>query len=405
MRFQVGFDTWYLLAHPDDIYDVTVTRHQDFVKPKINKRIFRFFLGNGLLSSDGAYWKRQHKLIMPGFHKRRIDAYGELMVRYTEEMLAGYADGQQRDMSDDMHHLTLRIVVKALFDADVKEDAPTVGRAMKVINQVLVDHVNMPLPTPRWWPSKANRRKHQAIREIEEIVQGVIEDRRASGQDQGDLLSMLLMAKSESGEQMTDQELRDESMTLFFAGHDTTAFTLVWTWYLLAKNPRVKDKLDEELNRVLGGRSPVVDDLPTLPYLGMVVRESMRILPSVWSFMRSPVRDVEIGGYTLEKGSNIFIVTWIPHRDPRWYDDPEVFVPERWEGKLEKEIPRGAYLPFSHGPRVCIGKAFALMEARLVLATMAQRIDATLADDHQLTYWPRLSLSPKGGLPLTVRNR
>jgi cytochrome P450 len=405
-RFTVIGHEWVQLSKPEYVYDVLVRRPELFLKPKINKDIFRLFLGNGVVSSDGDFWKRQHKMMLPGFHRKRIEAYGKIMVDYTERMISEWQEGQKVDFCHEMTDLTLGIVAKTLFDTDVSgEEAGTVRRGMKVINDVLTDHITFPLPVPAWWPSKANKRKMSAISTIDGIVQRIISDRRQSGIDHGDLLSMLVFAKSETGEQMNDKELRDEAMTLFFAGHETTSHALTWTWYLLGKHPEVAQKLYDEVSSVLGDRPVTVDDLPNLPYLDMVFKETMRILPSVWTFMREPAEDVEIGGYVIKKGSYIFISPYVMHNNPILFDKPDVFRPERFTREFEKNLPKGAYLPFSMGPRVCLGKSFAMMEARMIIATLIQRLHA----QHDAGYKPvmniKLALSPKNGLPITVRHR
>ncbi len=403
VHFRVALLDWYLVAHPDLVWEITVNRASEFQKPLINKRIFKLFLGNGVLSSDGDFWKRQHKMMLPGFHKQRIDAYGEIMVRYTEELLQDWKQGEQRDFCADMNSLTLRVVAKTLFDADVRGAAKRFGEAMRVIDRVLVSHINLPLPLPKWWPSKANRQKILAIREIEGIIHDIINERRASGEDRGDLLSMLVFAKDDAGGGMTDQQLRDESMTLFFAGHETTAHALTWMWFLLARHPAVQTRLKEELRGVLGDRSLTVADLPNLPYLDMVVKESMRILPSVWSFMRQPIEDTQIGDFLVPKNAQVFICTYILHHDPRYWDEPEEFRPERFSREEEKKIHRGAYMPFGAGPRICLGKSFAMMEARLILGTLIQNAEANVPDGYEIDPVPQLSLHPRDGLPTEVR--
>lgn len=405
-RFRVAGYAWHQIVHPNDIYDVLVTRASLFRKPEISKRIFHYFTGNGLVSSDGDFWKRQHGMVKQGFHKKRVDSYGDVMVRYTRDLVDTFRDGEMRDICLDMTALALSIVAKTLFDSDVRQGGTSViGDAMATLNEVLIEHIHLPLPVPKWWPSETNRRKHRAIAEWETIVHRIIDERRRSGVDRGDLLSMLIWAQSDTGERMNDKELRDEAMTLFFAGHETTAIALTWIWYLLARNPNVERKLLRELDTVLGGRLPGVSDLPNLPYLEMVVKESLRILPAVWAYLREPIDDVELGGYTIEKGSVIFINPFVTQRDPRFFDDPLEFRPERFSPENEKKIMRGAYVPFGAGPRICIGKAFAMMEARLVVATALQRLRFEIAPDFKLEFKAQLSLHPRHGMPLTVRLR
>jgi cytochrome P450 len=404
-RFRVGYESWYLLTRPEHVYEVLVNKAALFNKPKLAKRLWKLFLGNGLLASDGDFWRRQHKLVLPGFHKQRIEAYSDVMVRYTEDMLAGYKDGERRDVCEDMTDLTLAIVAKTLFDADVTRSARKVGAAIKLLNEIMVDHVNNPIPVPKWWPSDRNRRKMSAIRDIETIVRDLIAERRQSKLDRGDLFSMLVNAEDEGGAKMSDEELRDEAMTLLFAGHETTANSLTWTFYELARNPEVEARLVDEVSSVLRGRSPTIEDLKQLPYLDMVVKESMRILPSVWAYMREPQEDVRLGEHVLPKGCIAFISPYVLHHDARYFPEPERFMPERFSRENEKAIPRGAYVPFAAGPRVCLGKSFAMMEARLVLATVIQRVRVELAPGQTVTLSPKISLRPADGLPATVRLR
>ncbi len=405
VHFRVGFMDWFLLCHPDHIYDVLQGRHEKFWKAKLNKRIFGKFLGNGILSADGETWKHNQKMVRPGFHKERIDAYARSMVSLTEGLIDGFEEGEQTDMFHHMTELTLAIVAKCLFDADVRGDARDVGEYMVTINDVLVEHIHAPIPVPRWWPTSANRRKVKAIDDMRGVIRRIIAERRASGEDRGDLLSMLVFAEDEDGHGLPPQQLEDEAMTLFFAGHETTALTLTWLWYLVADHPRVLGKLRAELDAVLGDRAPGLDDLRHLAYLDQVIKEGMRILPSVWTFMRMPVEDLEVGGFPMRRGDNLFISPFITHRDPRWYPDPLAFKPERWTKAFIKDLPKGAYIPFSMGPRVCLGKQFALMEARLILARLVQRLEPNVPADYVLGLNPQLALRPVHGMPTTVRFR
>lgn len=403
--FRMGTYRWYLLNRPDYIWEVLVNRAACFHKPKLNKRIFRLFLGNGLVSSDGEYWKRQHRMVMPGFHRERIDAYAEIMVRYTHEMLDGWTEGETRDIADDTTGLTLAIVAKTLFDADVKGEARMVGECMEVISDVLVQHINKPLPTPRWWPSKSNRRKLKAIEDMTAVVLRIIEERRASGEDRGDLLSMLVRARDEDGGGMTDLQLKEETMTLFFAGHETTSLALAWMWYLLARQPEITQRLQGDIDDQTAGRRLTLEDLAALPYLEQVIKESLRFLPSVWCYMREPIEDFELDGYVLEKGSAVFISPYVTQHDARFFPEPDVFRPERFTEENEKLIPKGAYVPFAAGPRVCLGKNFAMMELKLLLASMLQRANPVVPEDFEAEFLPQLALRPKHGLPIQVQLR
>jgi len=261
------------------------------------------------------------------------------------------------------------------------------------------------LITPRWLPTRRNRDAKRAVRELTHIIDRIIQQRRDSRDDAGDLLSLLIHTQDEDGSRMTTQQLRDEALTLFLAGHETTASTLSWTWLLLAQNPRVEEKLYAELDSVLHGRVPSLDDIPRLPYTGHVLSESMRLYPPAWAMARLAIEDHELAGYPVPKGTGIAAVTYIVHRDPRWYENPEEFFPERWQGDLLKKIPRFAYFPFGFGPRQCIGNAFALMEATLVLATIAQHFRFTLLPNHPIVPLPSITLRPRHGLHVQLHSR
>jgi cytochrome P450 len=404
-RFRVAVDDWYLLSNPKDIHDVCVTRAKLFHKPRISRQIWDLFLGKGVLVTDGDFWKQQHNMVKPGFHRRRIESYGESMAALASDMVDGWKDGQKVDYCDEMTSLTLAIVAKTLFDADVKRDARVVGDAMKIIQEALVAHINLPIPVPKWWPSKTNKKKLAAIGDMDGVLSRIIGERRANPGDRNDLLSMLLEAEDANGKRMSDKQLRDEVMTLFFAGHETTSHALMWTLYLLNENADVAQRVYDEVHPVLQGRTPTIEDLESFPYLEMVVKESMRLLPSVWMFMREPIEDVEIGGYTIPKGSYIAISPYVTHRHPKNFQNPLKFDPERFTPENEKKIAKGAYIPFSAGPRVCIGKAFAMMEARLILATIIDRVQVEVQHGYQPDFVAQLSLNARQGLPGTVRKR
>jgi cytochrome P450 len=305
-----------------------------------------------------------------------------------------------------MTSLTLSIVTKTLFDTDVDGGiTSTVGNAMLTLNQTMVEHINMPIPVPKWWPSKTNQRKLKAIEDVENIVKDIINERRREGVDRGDLLSMLVFAEDEDGNRMSDRELRDQSMTLFFAGHETTAISLVWMLYLMSQHPEVVVKMRAELDEHVGDRTLCVDDLGKLPYLEMVVKESMRILPAVWSFMKETIEDVELGDYLIPKGSMIFISPYVTQHNPLYFPEPDEFRPERFTKENEKALPKGAYVPFSAGQRICLGKMFALMESKLILGTMVNNVDFVLPEGHTIEFLAQLSLHPKGGLPMQVVKR
>jgi cytochrome P450 len=328
------------------------------------------------------------------------------MVDYTERQIAAWRDGEERDIHADMMHLTLAIVAKVLFDADAASDAAEVGEAL----QVSLDHFSRQfgrlVKLPLFLPTPANLRLKKAVRRLDAIIHRFIEQRRAGGANRGDLLSMLLHARDEDdGSRMTDQQLRDEMMTLFLAGHETTAIALAWTWYLLATNPEAEARLARELEMVLRDRSPTVSDLPRLKYTEQVILESMRLYPPAYMFGREPTQDVVLGGYLIPAGTTVFMAQWVTHRDPRFFDDPDQFVPERWAEERIKSLPKYAYFPFGGGPRICIGNTFAMMEACLILATIARKWRFSLKPGHPIEPQPLMTLRPAFGIKGTVHRR
>jgi cytochrome P450 len=298
----------------------------------------------------------------------------------------------------------LQIVGKTLFDADVERDAQDIGKSMEMLLELGADFRRTVL-IPHWLPTPSNFRLELAIRKIEKVLYRMIAEKRASGREGGDLLSMLLAAQDEDGSRMTDRQLRDEAITLFLAGHETTANTLSWTWWLLARNPAVEAKLHAELRNVLGGRSPSMEDLPKLTYTNHIITESMRLYPPAWGTARTAIEDHEIAGYSVPKNSGVSFAQWTVHRDARWYAAPDEFRPERWEGDLLKRLPRFAYFPFGGGPRQCIGNSFALMEAALILATIAQQYRFKLIEGHPVVPLASITLRPRHGIRAVLEAR
>ncbi|RMF78257.1 MAG: cytochrome P450 [Chloroflexi bacterium] len=405
VHFQIGDDFHgYVLRHPDDAHAVTVTHAAKLHKTQNYKHPTRglaYFLGNGLLVSDGEFWRRQRRLMQPAFHTQRIAAYGQTMVDYTRQVLDEW-DGKRRlDVDHEMMRLTLMIVARTLFDTDASGDAMVVNEAMTIFQRMMND-VDI---FPHWLPTPKHLRQRRALREIDAIIYGMIRERRAAQEDRGDLLSMLLMASDDDDTGMTDKQVRDEAVTLFIAGHETTANALNWTWYLLAQNPAVEAKLHAEIDATLKGQPPTLDDLKRLPYTEMVIKEAMRLYPPAWSFGRQTIAPIEVGGYRIPSGCNLSVITYAMHRDPRWWDDPDDFVPERFAPEHEANINKRAYLPFGGGPRICIGNSFAMMEAQLILATIAQRYRLCLPDGVTIEPEALVTLRPKNGLPMILQPR
>jgi cytochrome P450 len=406
-RFGMGIGDWYLVTHPELIWEIMTTQADVFLKPRVAHRLWKDFLGQGLLTAEGDVWRRQHQLMRPALHGDRLGHYGDVMVAYTDRMLDGWSPGSERDVHRDFTALTLEVVAKCLFDADVRSGGETamVGEAMEVLQRVMVEHIHMPVPVPRWWPSERNRRKVSAVETIRGIVKAIVSERRRTGEDKGDLLSMLVQTRFEDGDSLTDKEIHDQAVTLFFAGHETSANALTWCWYLLARHPEVVARLRAELEAVVGDRPATMADLRRLPYLDQVVKESMRILPPVWVFMKEPVRDTTLGGYRIPKGVQVMISPYVTQHDPRFWPEPDCFRPERFAKENLEAIPRGAYIPFSGGSRVCFGKSFAQAELRLIVATMIRRIDAVVPASYQPVKVAELSMHPRDGMPIVVQPR
>jgi len=394
-----------LIYHPDAIEELLVTRNRDFVKSP-GVRLLRPLLGDGLLLSEGDTWLRQRRLVQPAFHRQRVAGYGEVMTAFAERHVADWKDGDVIEVHAEMMALTQAIVAKTLFDADVSGDAHEAGQAAKVLAEDFGARLQSFRLLPYWVPTPGNLRARRAVRRLDALVHRIIAERRASDEDRGDLLSMLVSAQdADDGTRMTARQLRDEVMTIFMAGHETTAVALSWTWYLLGQHPDVDARLADELRSVLGGRAPSVADLPRLKYAEMVVTESMRLYPPAYAIGRQAAKATEIAGHSIAPGDIFVAPTWVVHRDRRWFEEPEAFRPERWAGDLARRLPRYAYFPFGGGPRQCIGNGFAQMEAVLLLAAIAQRFRLSPVPGQRITPTPYITLRPEPGIRLRVAHR
>lgn len=400
-----GWVTFYMITDPDLMHEILVERPEEFYKLKLIKYALGPFLGNGLLTNEGDFWKRQRKLAQPAFHAKRIESYANVMVDYAQKMLSRWHTGEERRIDREMMKLTLNIVAKTLFDADVSGDADRVGELLTRILEASNDRLNAAFQIPDWVPTAKTRQMHHDIAELDAIIQRFIDERRRSGEDKGDLLSTLLQARDDDGSGMDDQQLRDELMTIFLAGHETTAMNLTWTWYLLMQHPEIMERLKHEVDSVLGDRPATLADLPNLKYAEMVIKESMRLYPPAPSVGREPVQDIQLGGYPIKKGAILTLSIYGLHHNPKIFPNPEVFDPERFSPENEKNIPRYGYLPFGAGPRVCIGNSFALMEARLILATMVQHIDLSLVPGQKIVPKQLVTVRPANGISATVKMR
>ena len=394
------------LYHPDDIEYVLSTNPKNFIKAmSLRSNFFQRLVGKGLLTTEGEEWRRQRRLSQPAFHRERVASYAAVMVDYTRRLMSNWQAGETRDIHPDMMRLTLEIVVRCLFSSDVSNDVDHVGETLKELVKPFAAQATLKWILNNRLPTPYHFRFHALVRKIDRVVFRIITERRAGGKDEGDLLSMLLAARDEDGSQMTDRQLRDEVMTLFLAGHETTALTLAWAWYLLGTHPEVEAKFHAELDEVLGGREPAFADLPRLKLTEQIAKESMRLYPPAYGLGREAIEDCEIGGYQVRAGMQIFMFQWATQRDSRFYDEPLAFKPERWTNEFLDRLPKYAYFPFGGGPRACIGASFAMMEIILTLATIGQRFRLELVPDHPVSIMPAMSLRPKNGIRVTVKNR
>ncbi len=396
----------YVVSSPELGHQVLVDDADRFHKPESVKTATFPVIGNGLFSNDGDFWKRQRRLVQPAFHTKRIGAYAQVMVEHAQALMQRWQDGQTYDMAHEMPHLTMGIVSKTLFDADVSDESSEISEMVTIALQTVNHRLDRLINPPEWLPTPENRRLHRAVRRLDQMIQRFIDDRRKSGEDKGDLLSMLLLARDEDdGGGMTDRQVRDEAMTVFGAGHETTASALMWTWYLLSQHPEVEARLLEELDAVLGGRAPELSDLPRLTYTEQVIKELMRLYPPAWSVTRQTVADVTLAGYPIQPGHVVVVNTYGMHHDARFFPDPDRFDPERFRPENEKNIPKYAYIPFGGGPRVCIGNAFAMMEAKLVVATIAPHFRLALAPDQVVAPQRVFTLRAKYGMRMIATER
>ncbi len=411
VRFRLLSWPAFALFHPDHLKYVLQDNHRNYNKQFPMMETVRPLFGNGLFTNDGESWLHQRRLMQPSFHHKRIAGFGTIMTDATLAMLERWrnAGSQQLDIPLEMMRLTLSVVGLALFNLDLSNELDTVGRTFATMIPLLSKYTFVPFP-PLWVPTQGNRRLREGLETLNNVVYGIIAERRKqatdSGTEAGDLLSMLLAAQDEeTGEGMSDQQLRDEVMTLLLAGYETTSTALTWTWYLLSQHPDVEQRLHAELETVLGGQTPTVDHLKDLPYTRMVIQETMRLYPPAFGFTRHAIADDEIGGYHVPANSILFLTPYYTHRHPLFWEDPERFDPERFTPERSVGRPRFAYAPFGGGPRQCIGNTFAMMEAQLVLATVAQHYQLRLVPGHRVEPQVLLTVRPRYGLPMTLRSR
>jgi cytochrome P450 len=395
-----------LISDPKEIQRVLVETGKSFGKFQASYAM-RTILGNGLVTSEGDFWKRQRKLAAPAFHSQSIKRYADQMVAYTQDAVEPWSDAAVRDVHQDMMTLTQRIIMKVLFDVDVIENASQASEAFDAMMQALgADMGGVEAILPSFVPTPIRNRMVNGVEYIDGLLIDIIEKRRAEGNGgRHDLLTMLMEARDDDGQPMTTEQLLDEIRSLYLAGHETTATTLSWTWNLLSQNPEVYAKLEAEIDSVLQGRTATADDVPSLSYCNAVIKEALRLYPVAWITQRTALEDVEISGYQISKDTFIFLSPWIVHHDPRWYNEVDAFMPERWLKEKSEQPAREVYIPFGGGPHICIGNGLAMMEAVLLIATMLQHYHVALVPDHPVDYELTGTMRPKGALQATFTAR
>jgi cytochrome P450 len=387
--------SYYLVSHPDDIEAVLV-KHARIMRRDQHSVVLERALGKGLLTSDGDLWKRQRRLMAQAFVPRKIQSYGAAMARVTDAGLGTWRDGATINLHQEMSRLTMEVVADVLFGSSLTHaDTELVRASMETVNEFFANSPEAMIQLPAWVPTPRNRRMSAAVAGLDALIYRIIARRRAD-EPRDDLLGTLLAARDDDGARMDDRQLRDESMTLFLAGHETTALALAHTLYLLSTHPEVERRLHAELAAVVGDRLPTADDARALPYAERVLKESMRLYPPAWTTGREPTEDVDVRSYRIPKGAQILASQWVVHRDPRWFPNPEAFDPDRWAGERAKAIPRFAYFPFGGGGRVCIGNHFATLEATLMLAVIVGRWRLDLLPGQRLAFKPSVTLRQAG---------
>lgn len=396
--FHLGALPFVVAFDPPLIEEALVTKNRVYEKHALMHHLTPV-LGQGLLMSEGAFWRRQRKLMQPSFSRQALSAYCDVMLRQTYAMLARWKNGASVDLQTEMSGLTIRIAAETLLGVTVEEHAQTIGWAQEIIQEEFSERIGSVFNFPFWAPTPANMRLRSAITALEKIIFEAIETCRSRGADEPHLLARLIQAKDDDGQGMSDQQLRDEAMTLLLAGHETTANAMSWIWALLDEDPEVAEAARRDLQSHVGDRELTGHDLCGLTGVHQIVKEAMRLRPPAYVHGRRATVDTTLGSHRIPAGTNVLLSQWVVQRDPRFYDDPLAFRPQRWTSAFEKQIPRYAYFPFSGGPRVCIGNDFALMEAALITAVVLPRFRFELETDGPVKPWPSITLRPRGGLP------
>ncbi|MEM9775719.1 MAG: cytochrome P450 [Chloroflexota bacterium] len=409
VKFRFGPIRIMMISNPEMVREVLVTQAKNFPKARRDTKLLTRTLGKGLVTTNGDEHKRQRRMTQPSFHRRRIASYADTISEYSEVMAEDLSAGETVDMSVLMEKLTLYIVSKTLFDVDMEEmveRASEIGHAIDELQTLADKEFDKIINLPLWVPTPDNIRNRRARKVVNSTITNIMEERRAAGEngqtvDTGDLLSMLMLAEDEDGSLLSDLEVRDQLLTLFMAGHETTSNAMLWTWYLLSQHPEIEANLHRELDEVLNGRTPTLKDLETLPYTEMVIKESMRKMPPVWMLnARQAVETTEVGGYEVPKGTMMFIPPYVIQNLEENFADPEKFDPLRFHPDNADQIHRYGWIPFGAGGRVCIGNNFAMMEAKLILATFSQRFKFELDPAESVRLQARITMTNRDGMQM-----
>ena len=397
----------HFLYHPDHVRRVLYDHQKNYPRGW-HYRLLRSLLGNGLVASEGDHWRRQRRLAQPAFHRRRLSGYAQTLVVAASGMLARWdgiaAAGSGMNIGAEMSRLTLAIAGLTLFSRDPSQDADVVGRTFGVLASYLEQRFNHPFTSlPAWVPTARNRQMKDAAQTLNGVVLALIRERRREDRDHGDLLSMLMQARDEeTGEAMTEDQARSEALTFLVAGHETTSTALTWTWFLLGSHPSIRRRVREEVGSVLGDRLPSIEDVPRLNLVRMAIEESMRLCPPVWALGREAAQEDEIGGYRIPARSTVIVSPFVTHRHPDFWDQPEVFDPDRFTPERVAQRPKGAYFPFLGGPHQCIGNEFAMLEMCLIVAMVLQRFDVELLPDQAIRPQAALTLRPSAPVQVAL---
>jgi cytochrome P450 len=396
----------FVLNTPQFAYEMVVQHAADVERSPLDRGNLVPLVGEGVLTATEPAHRRQRKLLAPAFNHKRVTAYGDTMAAIASRVQQSWVDGSEIELHEAMVQMTLEVVAQALFGTSIDRYFAQLFRSIGKLAELTTLRSAMGLRAPRSWPTPSNLRFRRALRQVDAILFAIIQERRGSEEDRGDFLSMLLETRdSDTGAGMDDQQVRDEAMTIFLAGHETTANALSWTWDLLMRHPEIYERLTAETTATLGGRSPTVADLPSLPYVGQVFKEAMRLYPPVWLIDRQVINPVELQGYHFPVGTLLVLSPYTLHRRPEYFPDPERFDPERFAPGREEALPRMAYMPFGDGPRVCLGNHFALLEGQLILATLVQQVRFVPLSTSRVPLYPAVTLRPGGPIPARVERR